>query len=371
MNSNKSISDHFKSHLSVKTVYKGGKTAKDIGGTRKVYKLSSNENPIGTSPKAIEAIERYNKDLHLYPDRTDVRLREALVEGFNNALEVDQFIAASSGSEILDLTIRAFIREGDEVIISRPYFLVYSMFSYWNGAKVADVPLLEDDYSLDVDGILAAITPRTRIIFLTSPNNPSGSYIPQDVLETFLERVPKDILVIFDEVYRHFADAPDYTSALPYIKQGHNILAVNSFSKTYGLASMRVGYCYTTLEIAQYIRQICKPFLIPILSLEAAIAALKDHDFVEETVDLVRKERQYLQSALADLKITYTPSQGNFILVDPPRGDSAFVEFLFENGIMVRPVTSFGAPGKVRITIGTHEANERLLECLERLNKDS
>ncbi|MEO0338817.1 MAG: histidinol-phosphate transaminase [Bacteroidota bacterium] len=286
---------------------------------------------------------------------------------FKNQIQAEQFITANAGSEVMDLFIRAFVRPGDEVILSNPCFIPYNTFSRWMGAKVIDVPLKGKHYELDVDGILHAITDRTRILFLTSPNNPSGTYLPKAQVDHLLEQLPKNILVIYDEVYRHFADAEDYTDALEYVKKGHPVVGLNSFSKTYGLAALRIGYAYTTLEIAQYVRQICKPFMIPKLNLEAAIAALGDHDFINETVNLVRTERQFLTDQFTQLGLDFTPSQSNFFLIDPPLPEEAFVNYLYEKGVMVRPVTSFGAPGKVRISIGQRPANEALIEALRQI----
>lgn len=358
------ISEVFKSHLTVKTVYKGGKSITPRAG-QKVYKLSSNENPIGTSPKALQAIKKHSQNLHLYPDNTDIRLREALVEEFDNQLHIDQFIAASSGSEIIDLLARAFLREGDEVLISTPSFVPYNMFSAWSGAKVVDVPLKANSYELDTNALLQAINERTRILFLTSPNNPTGTYIPKATLDHFLSQVPPDVLIVFDEVYRHFADAEDYVTALPYLKKYPNLVAINSFSKTYGLAAMRVGYCYTSLDVAHYVRQICKPFLIPQLSLEAAIAALKDEEFVAQTAKLIKEERVFLREAFQELGINFTPSQANFFLIGPPILAAEFVDYLMQQGIMTRPADNFGAQGKVRISVGTREANECLIKVMK------
>jgi len=361
------ISNRFKSYLTVKNVYKGGRSITATEAGQKVYKLSSNEHPFGYSPKVKAALQQHLDHLHIYPDTTDARLRAALVKDFDGHLQANQFIAAAGGSEVIDLTFRAFLREGDQVITSSPCFLPYSMFSKWLGARVIDVPLREPDYSLDVEGILEALTPRTRIVALTSPNNPTGTYIPRAILEYLLDRLPPDVLVIYDEVYRHFATADDYATGVEYVNAGYPVLAVNSFSKTYGLAAMRLGYGYTTPEIASYIHQICKPFLIPALSMEAGIAALEDHTFVQKTVDLIREERIFLSAAFERLGIEYTPSQANFFLVKPPVDDQVFVDHLIKNGIMTRPVTNFGAPGKVRISIGTREANETLVQALDLL----
>ena len=361
----KNIQSIFKPHLAPKEVYQGGKNIPP--SDKKIYKLSSNENPLGASPKAMEAMKVAVAKIDVYPDQTDVRLREALVTDFDNQVSANQFICGNSGSEILDMILRAFIYEGDEVIFSNPCFLPYSVFSRWYGAKQIDVPLLEPHYDLDVEGILNAISERTKIIFLTSPNNPTGTYIPKPILDDFFNRVPKNIVIVFDEVYRHFAEAKDYVTALPYVLEGHNIIGLNSFSKTYGLAGQRIGYCYTTETIANYIRLIQKPFLLPLTSIEAAIGALNDTDFIAKTVKTVLEGRAYLAQAFDELGINYWPSQANFFIIDPPLPEMEFTDKLMEEGIMVRPVSQFGAPGKVRITIGNAEANKALVNALRKI----
>ncbi|NKI30664.1 histidinol-phosphate transaminase [Croceivirga thetidis] len=361
----KGIESIFKAHLEPKEVYKGGKNIPSTA--RKIYKLSSNENPIGASPKAVEAAKTALSQIDIYPDQTDIRLREALVKDFNSELDIDQFITANSGSEVIDMLLRAFVSEGDEVIFSNPCFLPYAVFSRWYGAKQIDVPLLEPNYDLDVEGILQAINEKTKVIFLTNPNNPTGTYIPKAKLESFLARVPKNILIVFDEVYRHFADAEDYITALPYVKQGYSILGLNSFSKTYGLAGLRIGYGYTTKTIANYLRLIHKPFLMPLPSLEAAIGALNDENFIEETVKTVKEGRRYLADSFIELGIRFWPSQANFFIIEPPLPEMEFTNNLMEHGVMVRPVTQFGAPGKVRITIGNQEANEALITAMKKI----
>ena len=179
--------------------------------------------------------------------------------------------------------------------------------------------------------------------------------------------LPQDVVVVFDEVYWHFAHADDYTTALPYISMYPNLIAINSFSKTYGLASLRVGYSYMNEEVAAYLRQICKPFLITKLSLEGAIASLKDDDFIQETVEIIHSEKSFLEEGFKKLGIQFYPTQANFYLISPPIPSNEFVQFLNEEGIAVRPVDNFGATGKVRITIGTREANKALILALNKL----
>lgn len=364
---NTAVSALFKSYLEVKDGYQGGKSVTANKKDQKTYKLSSNENPIGASPKAIAAIRGYLDRLHLYPDPTDVRLRQALAEFYEGQLSPDHFIGTNGGSELIDLIIRGFVEVGDEVIISAPFFVPYRTFSQWGGAEVINVPLAAEDYSVDVEGILDAITGRTKVVFLTSPNNPTGTYIPRPVLERLLAAIPPDIIVVLDEVYWQFATAPDYVRALPYVEDHPNLIAINSFSKTYGLAALRVGYGYMNVEIADYLRQICKPFQVARLSLEAAIAALRDKEFVAQSVKLVTAERKYMEQQYTELGIDFASSQANFVLIDPPVPAPEFVDYLFGQGIAVRPMDNFGAPGKVRISIGTREANEALLAAIRQL----
>lgn len=360
--------DIYKSYLKVNNPYKGGKTLAEIKSqSQKLYKLSSNENPIGASPKAIAAVQTAAHNLHRYPDRTDARLRTALADYYDNELKENQFVVANSGSETLELIIRAFMSEGHECIISNPTFLVYQMFAKWQGATIHDVPLLEPDFAVDVEAILAKINDNTRLVFLTSPNNPTGSYISKAVLDDLTDRLPSHVILVLDEVYFHFADAPDFTTAVPYVKTGKQIIGINSFSKTYGLAAMRIGYFYTTEKIADYIHQICKPFILNKLSLEAGIAALSDTGFIQATVDLVRTERAFMQTELEKIGVRFWPSQGNFILTKPPMDEKEFEMKMLDNGVMVRPVTAFGAPGCVRITLGDREANEACLAALRKV----
>lgn len=358
----------FKKYLEIAEPYVGGKTLDEIKSRKKkIYKLSSNENPIGASPKAEQAVKKFSENLHIYPDRTDKRFRSALSTFYNGELSEDQFVATPSGSESIDLIVRAFAGEGTECIVSNPCFKPYTMFASWLGSKIVDVPLKEPDYSLDIKGILKAVNKRTRLLFLTSPNNPTGTYITKKEIKKLLKKLPKHVVVVLDEVYYHFANAKDYTTAMPFVNAGHQMIGVNSFSKTYGLAALRIGYCYSTPAIAGYIRQLCKPFLINKLSLEAGIAALSDTEFVQEIVDLIQTEREYLYKKLDKIGIPYWKTQGNFILIKPDISANEFEDFMLNEGVMVRPVANFGAPGCVRVTIGTREANKAFVKALKQL----
>jgi len=360
----------FKAHLKPSNLYVGGKSRKEIdSGGKKIYKLSSNENLLGSSPKALQAIRANVDNLAEYPDRTDKRLQEALAAFYKNELKVGQFITSNSGSEVLELIIRAFLGEGLEYITTNPMFKPYQMFSDRMAAKQVDIRLLDSDYSLNVEGVLGAINEKTRLIFLTSPNNPTGTYIPKSTLDAFIRQLPDHVILVLDEVYFHFAEAADYTTALPYVLAGKNVIGLNSFSKTYGLAGLRLGYAYTTPELATYLQRLYKPFQVNTLALEAGIAALSDTEFLHKTVTLVKKERLFVYEHLDRLGIKYWKSQANFILIKPEMDAKQLVELLQKEGIMIRPVAGFGAPGCVRVTVGTRAANAAFIGALEKVFK--
>lgn len=355
----------FKPHLNITSAYRGGKSVAESGGEGKIYKLSSNENPIGASPKALEAIRKFTPTLYLYSDYQDGRFQEALEEFYQGELKAGQFITTNSGVEALELMVRAFAGEGTECIISNPAFGPYNLFSKKGAATVVDVPLNPSDYSLNVDGILNAINDNTRLIFITNPNNPTGTYIPKSDMDKLMHHIPEHVVVVYDEVYYQFVDAPDYTTALPYVKEGRNIIAINSFSKAYGLAGLRIGYAYSTPKLAQYVSQLRRPFMLNTLSMEGAMAALKDTEFIQQTVDLVVGERAFLYQALDAVKMDYWKTQANFIFMKPPMSPDLFEQKMLKQNVMVRPVESFGAPGGIRVTIGTREANEAFVAGLK------
>ncbi|MDF1695395.1 MAG: histidinol-phosphate transaminase [Saprospiraceae bacterium] len=358
----------FKSFLKQKSSYKGGKSLSEIDATdKKIYKLSSNENQLGSSPKAVAAIKKHIDSLYNYPDRTDDRLRQALEKYYNGELKADQFLTTNSGVANIDLIIRAFMDEGDECIFSNPAFGPYHEFPKKIGGKSIDIPLIGDDFLLDVEGILKAINERTRLIFITSPNNPTGTHIPKSQIDAIIAGMPDHVVLVFDEVYFQFADAEDYVRPLPYVLEGKNVIGINSLSKAYGLAGLRLGYSYSTLEIASYLQQLRIPFMINSLSMEGGIAALEDDAFINETVEFVHREKKYLYKEFDALGIKYWKTQANFILTEPSMDPLIFEEEMIKEGVMVRPVAGFGAPTCVRITIGTRAGNETLVNAWKKL----
>ncbi len=369
------LEDIFKKSLLPKSDYKAGKSKADVLASTKadkLYKLSSNENILGSSPLAIEAIKTHINSLNEYCDRSDGRLRKALAEFYNDQLlTADQFITDNSAVSLLNLIESSFLREGDEIIVSNPTFKPYLMFAKKLGAKVIDIPLKGDDYSLDVEEIILNINNRTRLIFITSPNNPTGTYIPKKDMDRLVALLPDHVVLVYDEVYFQFVQADDYVRGYEYLDSGKNIIAVNSFSKAYGLAGLRLGYAYSSTKIAKYVSQARTPFMISTLALEAGIAALRDNEFINETVNLIHSEKEFLYDQLDKLGIKFWPTQANFITIKPEMNDEQFEREMLNEGVMVRPVANFGATDCIRVTIGNREANLAYLNALKKvLNKN-
>lgn len=362
-----SIERIFKPHIVKSGGYKGGKSAAELSKGQKIYKLSSNENTLGSALQEDPAFK--NHKLNIYPSPTPQSLYQALAEFYNHELEADQFVAGNGGSDILQMLCMAFLDTDTNCIISNPCFGPYKMFSEWMGADVVDVPLLTPDYTLDISGILSAINPQTRIIFLTSPNNPTGTYITKSQLSVLVAKVPDHILLVYDEVYYQYADRGDYTIGLSFVKEGAHLLAINSFSKAYGMAGLRLGYAYTTPTIASYLRKVLRPFLINSIGLVGGIEALKNQSFIDRTKSTIIAERRYLQEELHRLKIQHWDSQGNFILIKTELDEQVLTQSMQDHHIMVRPAGNFGAPGCVRMTIGNRESSDACLQALATILK--
>ncbi len=358
--------DAFQSDLNKKA----GRTISEVQELvqgKELHKLSSNENALGPSPKAIAAIQAALPRLHEYGFRVDDPLREALAAAFDQEIPAEQFVTANAGLEIIDMAARAFLGPGTESICSNPTFHVYEIFSKVNGATVVDVPLLEDTFELNVQGILDAINERTRLIFVANPNNPTGTMIPKSTMDEFMAQVPDHVIVIHDEVYWHFADMAEFPFAKDYIKAGKNVIGLHSFSKAYGLAGMRVGYGFSTPRIAAYLQKLRRPFFINTLSMEGALAALGDSEHLQNTQELIATEKAWLYGELSRLDIHYWDSYTNFILFRSPFDADTLIAQMLEMGVMVRSGENNGAPGCIRLTIGLHRSNAVFIDSLEKL----
>lgn len=359
----------FKSYIASSIPYKGGSTRRGAGSV--VYKLSSNENPLGPSPIALQAIREALPMLHEYNFEGDVEFRQAISEcvwGKGSSVGPEQIITANSGLELLDLICRGFVDEGSEVILCSPTFMAYENFAHLSGGKAIDIPLLEPGYRLDIEGVLRAVTSKTSLLFISNPNNPTGSLITRREMDVLMERLPGHVTVVYDEVYHHFVTSTDYPRASDYIAQGRPVVALHSFSKAYGLAGIRLGYAFSTPAIAKYLQRIRRPFMINTLSMLAGMAALKDVIHLRETQELVKKEKLWLYSELSLLGFTFWRSEANFILFRSPVPVATFVQEMLDYGIMVRGTDALRAPGCVRVSIGTPEANQSFIEGCRKIS---
>jgi len=354
--------------ISSAQLYVAGTSIEEIRrkyGLEEIIKLASNENALGPSPLAMEAMQKTLAGVHRYPPAADDELRAKLASTLSDSgLSEECFITGNGSCDVLAMITRAFIcEEGDEAIICPPTFLVYEILVNICGGKCVFVNL-KDDFSCDLSQVLVSITDRTRLIFLCNPNNPTGTMIPRAELDDFLAKVPSSVLVVIDEAYWEYADPELLPDTLACIREGRNVLSIRTFAKVYGLAGLRIGYGIAYEELAQYIRRLRLPFHINAVTMRGAIAALDDQEHVEKSVQHNRVEREFLYAGLEDLELPYARSQTNFIIVRPGYDPQLICERLLEKGVIIRPMAAFRAPDCFRITVGTRAENERLLLVL-------
>lgn len=341
--------------------YKPGKSgAKGVT----VFKLSSNESPQGASPRAIEAYTAAANHLALYPDGSAARLRQAIAARYG--LNADHIVCGAGSDEILQLLAHAYLGHGDEAIYSQYGFLVYPIAIASNGATAVVVP--EKDFTADVDGILAAVTAKTKMVFLANPNNPTGTYLPFSAVKRLHAGLPPHVVLVLDAAYAEFVRHDDYESGIALVSEAENVVMTRTFSKVYGLAALRLGWCYAPAHVADVLNRIRGPFNVSEAALAAGVAAVEDQSFIDTGVSENNRELAWLTGELRQLGLTVTPSVGNFILVHfgadktAPMADA----FLQQNGIIVRRMDAYGLPGALRMSIGLHEANAAVVAALKR-----
>jgi histidinol-phosphate aminotransferase len=327
---------------------------------RSAIKLASNENPLGPSPKALEAMRKSLGGVSLYPDGNVYYLRKKLAEVHN--LETDQIIPGAGSTEIIELVARTFLTGGDEGLTSESAFHIYRLAIEETGAGLVLVPLRE--MSFDLAGIARAVTQRTKVIYLANPNNPTGTMFTAGELDRFLDALPPRILVVLDEAYFDYVERPDYSHSLDIVRQGGNLLVVRTFSKVHGLAGLRIGYGMGHRDLIECVDRIRSPFSASSVAQAAALAALDDREHVARSVESNRREMKFVTEELALAGVRYTPSIGNFLLIDTGRDCEEDFSRLLHAGVVVRPMKFYGFPTSIRVTIGTHAQNEQFLEAL-------
>jgi histidinol-phosphate aminotransferase len=347
--------------------YAPGKPIEEVEreyGIANSVKVASNENPLGPSPKALRAIRDKADQLHLYPDGDCFYLKSALAKRL--AIEADSLIFGNGSNELIELAVRTFMRPGDEAVMARQAFVVYQLVVQAAGGVSKLVPLR--NFTHDLSAIAAAIGPKTRIVFLANPNNPTGTIYRRSEWESFLSQLSPAVLVVVDEAYFEYVSDSEYPDSLQYRHLGKALLTLRTFSKLYGLAGLRIGYGIGQKEIVGLLHRVRQPFNVNAAAQWAALAALEDHDHVRQSLELNREGMQYLTNQIAKLGLEQVPSQANFLLMRVGNGNDVF-ERLLRQGVIVRPMAVYEFPDYVRVTVGTMEENRKFIEALKKVVK--
>jgi histidinol-phosphate aminotransferase len=343
-------------------VYEPGKPIEDVArelglDPATIIKLASNENPFGPSPLAKAAAARALDQGELYPDGGCVALRAKLASVYG--LDASRFVIGNGSNELIELLGHVFLRPGDEVVMGNPSFAVYKLVTLLFGAKPVEVPLV--DHTHDLKALAAAVTPRTKLIFVPSPNNPMGTANGEAELLAFARGLPEHVVFAFDEAYAEYLENPP--DLRPLIREGRKVVCLRTFSKIYGLASLRVGFGYASAELAALLNRVRQPFNVNAVGQAAAIAALDDRGFVSKCASENRAGLRRLEAGFKTLGLEIVPSVANFVLVKVGDGARVFGE-LQKRGVIVRPMRPYGMPEWLRVTVGTPAQNERLLATL-------
>jgi histidinol-phosphate aminotransferase len=326
-----------------------------------IVKLASNENPRGPSPKALAAIATAAADITRYPDGNGFALRSALASRLDVAPEC--LVLGNGSNDVLELVTQAFLTPGAEAIYAQHAFAVYPLASHARGAKGVVVPA--KDHGHDLPAMLAAVTPRTRVVFVANPNNPTGTWIGATAMEAFVANVPREVVVVLDEAYDEYLAPSDRSRSIAWIGRYPNLIVSRTFSKAYGLAALRVGYGVMDASVADLLNRVRQPFNVNSLAQAAAIAALGDATYVEESARWNREGMRQIEAGLAKLGVAFVPSHGNFLLVNVGDGARVYAALL-RDGVIVRPVANYGLPAFLRVTVGLPAENERFLAALGR-----
>ncbi len=340
--------------------YVGGKA--DAVGVTEAHKLSANESPLGPSPKAIEAYRSAASGLHIYPEGSAHILREALAA--THGLDASRIVCGNGSGEILTMLAQAYLRPGDEVLFTEHAFVLYKIASLANSAS--PVVVKETNRRADVDAMLGAVTPRTRLVYLANPNNPTGSYLPHEDVRRLHAGLSPDTLLVIDAAYSEYVRRNDYETGVEMVSNFPNVVVTRTFSKIYALAALRVGWAYCPAAIADALNRIRGPFNVSVAAQRAAAAALSDHAHLEKSFAHNKTWRAWLVDNIRKLGLKVDDSVGNFVLVHfkDAKTAAAADTFLNSRGVILRDVIVYGLPQCLRLTVGTEEANRRVVEAL-------
>lgn len=335
-------------------------TERELGITGCI-KLASNENPLGPSPKAVAAVSDILKSLHDYPDGGGYYLKDRLAEfvGYGT----DHIILGNGTNELIEMLIRTCIRPGENMVYAEQSFIAYKLCGLAANAEIIEVPLKDMRY--DLEAMAAAMNDKTKLVFIANPNNPTGTYVSKAEMDAFMKAVPEQVIVVLDEAYLEYVDAPDYPSALDYLEVRDRVMVTRTFSKCYGLAGLRVGYGVAKPELIDFLNRGRQPFNCNSLAQAGALAALDDQAHVDASVELNNSERTRLSAALSERGLGVVPSQANFILVDFKRDGAQVYQDMLQKGVIIRPMGGYGLTTFGRISIGTKPQNDRMLSVLD------
>lgn len=349
------------------TPYSPGKPIEEVKrelGLASVVKLASNENPLGPSPKALDAIRRAVGELHIYPDGATFKLKQAISKKFR--VPTEKILLGNGSDELIHLLGLIYLgNEEDEVIVGDPSFIRYDATAELAACKLVRVPL-DEELRFDVDAMLAAVTDKTRLIFLANPNNPTGTMTPKEAVDRLVERIPEHVTLVLDEAYWEFAaHEPSYSTSLRYLDSGKNVIGLRTFSKAYGLAGIRVGYGFAPAAVVDAVNRAREPFNVNSLAQVAAEAALEDAEHLERTLENNRKGMETIGTALRRHGAKVYPSYANFVFADLGRPTRPLFQAIMEKGVIIRPGDIFGAPTFLRVSIGTEKENETFVQVLD------
>ena len=348
------------------TPYVPGKSA--AANVSKILKMSSNENPLGPSPKAIEAFTKHTAKLHRYPDGGSTELRKAIAEVYG--LNPDRIVCGAGSDELIGLLVHAYAGLGDEVIISEHGFLMYKIYALGNSATVVTAP--EKNLTTDVNAILARVTPQTKLVFVANPNNPTGSYLPATEIKRLRDKLPPSVILVLDAAYAEYSDKPDYTAGAELVEETPNTVMLRTFSKIYGLSSLRLGWGYFPEDIADVLHRVRGPFNVSGAAMAAGVAAVKDVDYIQKVKQHNATWLKSVSKDISALGLTVYPSIANFILIGFPDNTKTAAEaneYLLDKGIIIRDVKAYGLSNCLRASIGSEEENKALVDALSTFMK--
>lgn len=351
-------------HIAAIKPYEPGKPLDELEreyGIKDSVKLASNENPLGPSPLAVKAMEKAMGNLHRYPDGAAYDLNARLARHLN--VPRNAIVLGNGSDEIIGMLTRALLQAGDEAVLPKPSFLMYDIMIRCADAKPIYVPL--NDLAIDLERMAEAITPRTRLIFVNNPNNPTGTIVTRDEFEAFLAKVPAGTVVVMDEAYIEFARDSRCASGLDYLEGPVPVVTLRTFSKAYGLAGLRVGYGVMPVALQDLLNRVRQPFNVSSLAQIAAVHALDDTAFLEKTLQTVHGGLDYLYTQLDEMGLRYFPTQANFFLIDVGRDAAVVFENMLRQGVIVRSMVSYGFPQYIRINAGLPAENKRFIQALK------